>query len=296
MRIGRHMPTHSNAVKAAQIAHDLGCNAIQIFASNPTAWKPPIDHPDKYAAFVQAAQDNDLAPVVIHAPYLINLASPEPFIWDKSRALLAWTLQRAIPLGARYVVFHTGSHKGTSIEEGIQRIIDGIGLILLETPSEVMLLLENDVGAGNSLGARFETLAAILDALPAYRDRLGVCLDTAHLWGAGHDLSTAESTQEIIQQFDGIIGLNRLHVLHLNDTKMALGSHRDIHARVGEGIIPTESLRALLTDPRLSHVAVILETPIQTDEQDKEDWDHDREHMERVKKLFGVSPDKEEEV
>lgn len=285
MRIGRHMPTHSNAVKAAQIAHDLGCNAIQIFASNPTAWKPPADNPDKYAAFAQAARAHDLAPVVIHAPYLINLASPEPFIWDKSRALLAWTLQRGAPLGASYVVFHTGSHKGTSIDEGIKRIIEGIALILLETPSEVMLLLENDVGAGNSLGARFEQLAAVLDALPSYRDRLGVCLDTAHLWGAGHDLSSTDSTRQVIQQFDDIIGLDRLHVLHLNDTKVALGSHRDIHARVGEGIIPTESLRALLTDPRLAHVAVILETPIQTDEQDKEDWELDREHMERVKLL-----------
>lgn len=285
MRIGRHMPTHSNAVKAAQIARDLGCNAIQIFASNPTAWKPPADNPVRYAAFAQAARDNDLAPVVIHAPYLINLASPEPFIWDKSRALLTWTLQRGAPLGASYVVFHTGSHKGTSIEEGIQRIIDGIALIMLETPTEVMLLLENDVGAGNSLGAQFEQLASILDALPTYRERLGVCLDTAHLWGAGHDLSTADSTRQVIQHFDDIIGLDRLHILHLNDTKVALGSHRDIHARVGEGIIPAESLRALLTDPRLSHVAVILETPIQTDEQDKEDWEHDREHMERVKSL-----------
>lgn len=288
MRIGRHMPTHSNAVKAAQIAHDLGCNAIQIFASNPTAWKPPVDNPDRYAAFAQAARDNDLAPVVIHAPYLINLASPEPLIWDKSRALLTWTLQRGEPLGASYVVFHTGSHKGTSIDEGIKRIIDGIALIMLETPTGVMLLLENDVGAGNSLGAQFEQLASILDALPLYRERLGVCLDTAHLWGAGHDLSTPDSTRQVIQHFDDIIGLDHLHVLHLNDTKVALGSHRDIHARIGEGIIPPESLHVLLTDPRLSHVAVILETPIQTDEQDKEDWEHDREHMERVKKLAAI--------
>jgi len=285
MRIGRHMPTHSNAVKAAQIARDIGCNAIQIFASNPTGWRPPADNPDRYAAFAQAARAYDLAPVVIHAPYLINLASPEAFIWDKSRALLAWTLQRGAPLGASYVVFHTGSHKGTSIDEGIKRIIEGIALILLETPADVMLLLENDVGAGNSLGARFEQLGAVLDALPMYHDRLGVCLDTAHLWGAGHDLSTADSTRQVLQQFDAAVGLARLRVLHLNDTKVAPGSHRDIHARIGEGIISQEGLRALLTDPRLSHVALILETPIQTDEQDKEDWEHDRQHLERVKAL-----------
>lgn len=285
MRIGRHIPTHANAVKAAQIARAIGCDAIQIFAGNPTGWRPPADRPAEYAAFAQAARDCDLDPVVIHAPYLINLASPEEFIWDKSRSLLAWTLQRGALLGARYVVFHTGSHKGSGVEAGSERIIDAITRMMPETPPEVMLLLENDVGAGNSLGARFEQLAAVLVALPQYSDRLGVCLDTAHLWGAGQDLSTPDSTRAVLDHFDDSIGFARLHVLHLNDTKMALGSHRDIHARVGEGIIPAASLHALLADPRLSHVAVILETPIQTDENDKEDWEHDRLHMERVKLL-----------
>lgn len=280
------MPTHSNAVKATRIAREIGCDAIQIFASNPTAWKPPVDRPAEYAAFAQAARDCDLDPVVIHAPYLINLASPDEFIWDKSRSLLAWTLQRGALLGARFVVFHTGSHKGTSIEAGCARIIEAIDSILPETPPEMMLLLENDVGAGNSLGGRFEELAAVLAALPRYSDHLGVCLDTAHLWGAGHDLSTPDTTRAILDYFDETIGLARLHILHLNDTKMALGSHRDVHARVGEGIIPAESLRALLIDPRLAHAAVILETPIQTDNNDKEDWEHDRLHLEQVKLLM----------
>ncbi len=285
MRLGRHMPLHANAVKAAEMARSLGCNAIQIFASNPTGWRPPSGNDANSAAFAQAARSLDLEPVVIHAPYLINLASPDEVIWEKSVALLRWTLQRGPLLGARYVVFHTGSHRGAGVEAGIIRIAEAIRRILPETPPEVMLLLENDVGAGNSLGHSFEQLRDILNLLPDYRERLGVCIDTAHLWGAGHDISTAESARLVLDQIDETIGLQRLMVIHLNDTAMALGSHRDVHARLGEGIIGEEGLRVLLRDPRLQHTTVILETPIQTLEQEKEDWEHDKRHFERAMKL-----------
>jgi len=286
MRLGRHMPTHSNAAKAAEIASQLGCTSIQIFASNPTGWRPTADNPKSQAAFEQAALDYDLNPVIIHAPYLINLASPDEVIWQKSIALLRWTLQRGALLGARHVVFHTGSHKGSGVDAGLARIAEAIAIILPETPPEVMLLLENDVGAGNSLGHSFEQIGMVLNVLPQYEDRLGVCLDTAHLWGAGHDISNAESVQHLLQHFDDVIGLKRLQVIHLNDTEMALGSHRDVHARLGEGIIGEEGLRALLCDPRLDHVTVLLETPIKTDEQDKEDWEHDKGQLQKAKELM----------
>jgi len=286
MRLGRHMPTHSNAVKAAEIARWLGCNAIQIFASNPTGWRPTAGDPASSLAFARAARDKGLDPIVIHAPYLINLASPDEIIWEKSVFLLRWTLQRGALLGAASVVFHTGSHRGSGVEAGIARIAQGITNMLPETPPEVMLLLENDVGAGNSLGGSFEQIGAVLNLLPQYQQRLGVCLDTAHLWGAGYDISTTTSTHQVLQHFDEVIGFNRLKVIHLNDTEMALGSHRDVHARIGEGIIGQEGLRALLTDPRFDHVAVLLETPIKTDDHDKEDWDHDKQHLERVKELM----------
>jgi len=122
--------------------------------------------------------------------------------------------------------------------------------------------------------------------LPQYEDRLGVCLDTAHLWGAGHDISNAASVQQLLQHFDDMIGLNRLKVIHLNDTEMALGSHRDVHTRLGEGIIGEEGLRGLLCHTRLDHVAVLLETPIKTDEHDKEDWEHDKQQLEKAKELM----------
>lgn len=279
MRLGRHMPTHSNPVKAAEIARQIGYSAIQIFASNPTGWKPPVGGEAGCRAFAQAARDNGLEPVVIHAPYLINLASPDNDIWEKSITLLRWTLQRGELLDARYVVFHTGSHRGAGVEAGIKRIAEAIARILPETPPDVLLLLENDVGAGHALGHSFIQLQAVLELLPDHQERLGICIDTAHLWGAGHDISSEAAAQEVLNQLDESVGLARLHVLHLNDTKMLLGSHRDVHTRLGEGIIGEVGLRALLRDPRLAHAAVILETPIKTDEHEKEDWEHDKQHL-----------------
>jgi deoxyribonuclease-4 len=289
MRLGRHMPLNAKPLKAIETARELGCNAIQIFASNPTGWRPAADNPASCAAFAQAASNYGLNPVVIHAAYLINLASPEDEIWGKSINLLRWTLQRGALLGATYVVFHTGSHRGSGVEAGIARITQAISRILPETPPEVMLLLENDVGGGNSLGHSFEQLGAVLNLLPEYSERLGVCLDTAHLWGAGHDISNAASTQQVLDHFDEAVGFSRLKVVHLNDTAVALGSHRDVHARLGEGIIGEEGLRTLFRDPRLDHVAVLLETPIKTNEDGKEDWRHDKVHFEKARELVGAS-------
>ena len=272
MRIGRHMPTNSKPVRAAQIARQIGCNAIQIFASNPTGWRPPSDDATTSMAFAEAARVCELDPVVIHAPYLINLGTLDATIWEKSVTLLSWTLRRGLLLGAKYVVFHTGSHRGAGVEAGIARIAEGIAAILPQTPPEVMLLLENDVGAGNSLGRNFEQLGAVLNLLPEYRERLGICLDTAHLWGAGYDISNAPTTLQMLDSFDA---------------KMALGSHRDVHARLDEGIIGDEGLRAMLNDPRLTAVTVLLETPIKTDDNDKEDWVHDAGQIARAKGLIG---------
>ncbi len=287
MRLGRHMPTHSNTVRAVEIAQRIGCEAMQIFASNPTSWSTPAHDVASCAAFALAAQSCNLDPVVLHAPYLINMGTIDQMIWDKSVALLTWTMRRGALLGARFVVFHTGSHKGAGVEAGIAQVVRGIEQVLEHTPDSVMLLLENDVGAGNSLGSRFENLAAILAALPVFTTRLGVCLDTAHLWGAGYDISSAAPTLQMLQNCDETFGLSRLRVLHLNDTEKALGSHRDVHARLGEGLIGEEGLQTLLRDPRLDHVAVLMETPIKTDEHDKEDWEHDATQILKAKALLG---------
>jgi deoxyribonuclease IV len=286
MRIGRHIPIGSSAMKAAEIAQSIGCNTIQMFASNPTGWSPPHGGEEGCLAFAEAARKYGLDPVVLHAPYLINLASPDKPNQERSISLLRWTLQRGALLGASYVVFHVGSHKGEGVAAGVERVAQALERILPETPPEVVLLLENSVGAGNSLGGDFEDLAAVLTRLPAFTSRLGVCLDTAHLWGAGYDISTSASAQEVLRRFDEIVGLESLKVLHLNDTSKDLGSHRDVHSRIGEGMIGEEGLRTLLTDPRLAHVAILLETPIKTTDEGKEDWEHDKQHLDRVKQLM----------
>jgi deoxyribonuclease-4 len=262
MRLGRHMPTHSKMVRAAEIARQIGCEAIQIFTSDPTGWRPPAENDKACVAFAQAAHTYELDPVVIHAPYLINLGTLDDTIWDKSISLLTWTMQRAALLGAKFVVFHTGSYRGAGITVGLARVAQGIEKVLhassptstdtiskgqivnqvassscksAPTPADainrvptfspdksesvtnpqVMLLLENDVGAGNSLGHSFEQLAAILAQLPQYQDRLGICLDTAHLWGAGYDISSPASTLQVLQNCQDAIGLARLKVIHL---------------------------------------------------------------------------------
>lgn len=289
MRIGRHMPTNSKPIKAALKAQEIGCEAIQIFASNPTAWRPPADDPQSCAEFAAAARICQLDPVVLHAPYLINLASDDEANREKSIALLTWTLQRGALLGARFVVFHTGSHRGAGIEAGITHIVQGIERILPQTPEEVMLLLENDVGAKNSLGHSFADLASILTQLPQYQQRLGICLDTAHLWGAGYDISSAASTLQVLDEGEKTFGLANIKVIHLNDTEKALGSHRDVHARLGEGLIKPEGLQTLLQDPRLDHVAVLMETPIKLDELEKEDWVNDSLQIAKAKELAGKS-------
>jgi deoxyribonuclease IV len=290
MRIGRHMPTHSNAVKAVQIAKSIGCEAIQIFASNPTAWRPPVDDAKGYQAFAQATHEADLNPVVLHAPYLINLGTTDDVVWEKSITLLTWTMQRGGLLGASHVVFHTGSHKGAGIEVGIERVVQGIERILPESPEGVMLLLENAAGAGNALGNTFEQLASILQRLPQYRNRLGICLDTAHLWGAGHDISDRVAVLRVLERCEETFGLQRLEVIHLNDTEVALASRRDLHKRLGEGIIGEEGLGTLLRDPRVEHCTVILETPIKQDAEDKEDWVQDALEIAKVWRLAGRHP------
>lgn len=286
MRLGRHMPIGASPLKTVDIAQRIGCDALQIFASNPTGWTPTGGGENGCLAFAEAARARNLAPVVLHAPYLINLAAPQEANREKSIALLRWTLQRAVPLGASCVVLHPGSHKGAGVEAGVQQVARALECILPATPPEVLLLLENSAGAGNTLGRDLEELAAILRWLPEYRERLGVCLDTAHLWGAGHDISTRASALDVLQHFDTLIGLERLKVLHLNDTEKALGSRRDVHMRIGEGVIGEEGLQTLLCDPRLAQVVVLLETPIKTNEGGKEDWEHDKAHLQRVRALM----------
>lgn len=288
MKVGRHMPTGSQPVRALRTAREIGCDAAQIFVTNPRAWRAPDPNPEAEAAFRAAIEEHGVSPIVVHATYLINLASPDDRIFGNSVSLLRATLDRAQRHGASSVVFHIGSHLGSGEEAGVARLTSGLRQVLEGTPESVMLLLENDTGGGGKLGYRFENLAAVLDALPEYRERLGVCLDTAHLWGAGFDIGTREGAERTLADADRILGLSRVPVLHINDTPKALGSHLDNHARLGEGVIPEEGMAAFLRSPLLAHTTALLETPIAEVKPGQPDWDHDRAHLRRFRELAGL--------
>ena len=279
MSLGRHMPLESRPVRALQTAREIGCEAVQIFVSSPRVWAAPREDAKDTAALVEALQG--FAPVVIHAAYLINCASSNPETRAKSARLLRWTLERGATIGATDVVFHIGSHGGDGMATGVERLGEALHAIATELPPGPRLLLENDVGAGNTIGSDFAAMAQVLaEARGDWGDRLGVCLDTAHLWGAGHDIGTPEAARTTLGRIDAAFGLDQVHVIHLNDTVTALGGHRDLHARLGEGIIGAEGLRVFLTDTRLVQAGIILETPIKLrDGTDEHDWEDDRQRI-----------------
>ncbi len=250
-------------MRAARRARQIGATALQIFSDNPTAWRrrpePPADAP----AFVAYAAANGIDPIAIHASYLINLAgSAEPFA-SRSRANLIHELQHAQRYGARLVNTHIGSHRGMGHAPGLRRIVANVDAILGDTPPETLLVLENSSGGGDNIGSTLEQLAEILEGVDSeVAPRLAFCLDTAHLWGAGYDISTLEGATAVLDRFDELIGLGRLRLVHLNDSRAERGSRTDRHEHVGAGLIGPGGLGAILRDPRLrARTAVMLETP-----------------------------------
>jgi deoxyribonuclease IV len=248
-------------MRPARRSRQIGARALQIFSDNPTAWRRRPEPPSNAPEFVAYCARNGIAPIAIHASYLINLAgSAEPFA-SQSRAGLIHEMQRAPAYGASLVNTHIGSHRGVGAETGLRRIVDNVRAVLAESPASVRLVLENSTGGGDLLGSRIEELARILEGVGAPADRLAFCLDAAHLWGAGYDLATAEGATAVIDRFDELIGLDRLPLVHLNDSRSIRGSLTDRHEHVGAGRIGPVGLGALLRDARLSRATFIMETP-----------------------------------
>ena len=282
-RLGAHLPLGDGMVKAADRAKEIGSTALQIFGDNPTAWKRRAAPAPDQDAFRQRIREHGIDPVVVHASYLINLAGPDDEFYERSIGLLAAELRDAPGAGARFVNIHVGSHRGSGIEVGIERLADGILQALARTAEDVerdtdggaepdaesdapapMILLENSAGGGWGLGVSVIELAAAAEALDRHgvpRDRVGFCLDTAHAWGAGYDLADPAATDALLHEFDARIGIDRLPVVHLNDTKSGLASRTDRHEHVGAGLIGEAGMAHLLRHPLLAHVAYILETP-----------------------------------
>src|SRR5919197_3913903 len=233
MLIGAHVSPAGGPAKAVERGVEKGCDAIQIFNQNPRAWKPTIYSDEQVAAFHEAMDNSRVKALLIHAVYLLNPASEEKEFRDKTRTSLIASLRAGEALGAHAVVLHPGSAKAGKVAPAIKRAGKVIAQALKES-ERCPLHLENTAGAGGTLGRSFEELTELLDAAGDSK-RLGICLDSCHLFASGYDIRTEEGLAQVLDDFGKTVGLRRLGSLHLNDSQTPLGSNRDRHANVGEG-------------------------------------------------------------
>jgi deoxyribonuclease-4 len=265
-RVGPHLPVGMGLLRLADRAAEIGATALQIFSDNPTAWRRRQAPPPELPAFRERLARLDIGPLAIHAAYLVNLAGPDEALFEKSVGIMRHELVQAPAYGARFVNVHAGSHRGSGRETGVARLADGLVRAAAGAPDgsdAPLLVVENSSGGGDAIGVTIEDLAAIADAAAArgLDRRLAFCLDTAHLWGAGYDISTTEEVDRLLAEFDRLIGLRRLAMIHFNDTHSGLGSRHDRHAHLGEGHIGSAGMAHLLRHPALAGVAFYLETP-----------------------------------
>lgn len=254
------MPTAGGLGKAVRRGAEIGCTAVQVFTSSPQQWKAKEVTDEMVADFRTAVTETAMGPVVSHDSYLINLCAPDPEMRAKSEAGLLGELRRCAQYGIPFVVSHMGAHMGAGPEAGVRQIAEATLRILEAAPNGVTLLMETTAGQGSAMNARFEELAEIREACggPA---NLGVCLDTCHVFAAGYDLRTEEAYAETFATFDRIVGIAHLKAIHVNDSKKPLGSRVDRHAGIGEGEIGRTAFAALVNDPRLADIPMLLETP-----------------------------------
>jgi deoxyribonuclease-4 len=254
-------------VRAVERAAEIGATTLQVFADNPTAWRRRAAPQAELPAFRAALERHGIRPVAIHGSYLVNLAGPEPELAARSATLLEAELHAAPGFGARFVNVHTGSHRGTSVGEGIRRVAGAIARVLGEVddgPDAATLVLENSAGGGFAVGTTVSQMARIADAaarLGVPEHRLGFCLDTAHAWGAGIRLDRPAAIDRSLDDFERRIGLRRLQLVHFNDSRAAPGSRQDRHEHLGAGGIGAAGLGHLIRLERLRHVPFIAETP-----------------------------------
>jgi deoxyribonuclease IV len=266
-RLGIHLPVASGMAKAVERAHAIGADALQVFGDNPTAWRRKEEPSSELPAFRERLEALGIAPVAIHASYLVNLAGAHPDLRERSTVLLAHELRAAPGYRARFVNVHIGSHGDTSVDAGVGRLADAVARVLAEVedgPDAAQLVLENSAGGGFGLGSSVEELAAIGRAIAdrgVADHRLGFCIDTAHAWSAGVDLATPGGVDAFVDEFGARIGLERLVMVHLNDSKSEFGSRADRHEHLGAGRIGAAGLARVLTHPGLAHATYYLETP-----------------------------------
>lgn len=278
MLLGIHVHKDGRIYEALDNAKALGCNTMQIFSRNPQRWREDYIVPEDIKEFKLRQEKYKIKPVFIHIPYLINLASPNPKLYQGSIEAYIEDILEAHTMGVDYIVTHMGSHKNTSENEGLKRLIAALNTILDKTKNtKVGILLENTAGSGSWLGYKFAHQKQIIEGL-RHNQRVGLCLDTAHAYLAGYDISSDYGLSITLDEIDGLLGLDTIKLIHLNDAKGKLGSRHDRHDHIGKGGIGLEGMKRIINHPRLKNIPFILETP-------KDSEEADRKNLEIVRKL-----------
>jgi deoxyribonuclease-4 len=245
--------------KALENAHGFGMDAVQLFAQSPRTWRFPDHDPADLEAFKRRRGELGIEAVTIHAVYLLNLASPNDEFYEKSVTTLRSTMDAACAIEADAVVFHVGSHQGAGFEAGLERVVPALLQCLDRCSETTWLCMENTAGAGDTIGRSLDELVALYEAAGRH-ERLGVCLDSCHLFASGYDITDRAALDDLLAELDERIGLDRLRCLHVNDSKTPLGSNRDRHDNIGDGLLG-EKLGVFLGHPKLQGLPALLEVP-----------------------------------
>lgn len=268
MLLGVHISTEGKIYEAPLRAQELGCNTMQIFARNPQQWRDNFLAPKDIEEFNKRQGKLKIKPLFIHISYLINLASPNPRLYEASIEAYIEDMLEAEILNADYIVTHMGSHKETSEEAGIKRLTRALNIILEKTKNtNVGILLENTAGSGSWLGYKFSHQKKIIQELK-HKERIGLCLDTAHAYLAGYDISFKDGLEYTLNEIDRLVGLSRIKLIHFNDAKGKLSSKHDRHDHIGKGSIGLEGMKRILNHPKLRNLPFILETPKDSEQDD----------------------------
>jgi len=257
--LGAHVSTSGGIHTAIDRIEAMGGEAVQIFTQSPRTWRPTNHDPDNFERFKKRRAEAGIGGVVCHALYLVNLAAPDDEIYEKSVATLANTVDVGCAIEADGVVVHVGSHLGAGFETALERVVPALERALERCSDTTWLLLENSAGAGGTIGRSVDELAALVERLGSH-PRLGLCLDSCHLWVSGIDVTDRKTLDALLDDVDARIGLDRLRALHVNDAAAPLGSNRDRHANIGEGLLG-EKLGVFLSHPRLQDLPALLEVP-----------------------------------
>jgi deoxyribonuclease IV len=259
VQLGAHVSTSGGIHTAIDRIEAMDGDCVQIFTQSPRTWRPTNHDPANFECFKERRAEAGIGAVVCHALYLINLASPDEQIYEKSVAALQNTVDVACAIDADGVVFHVGSHLGSGFEAGLERAVPALREALERCSDRTWLLIENTAGTGDTMGRSIEELAALYEALGAH-ERLGICLDSCHLYASGYDVTDRKELNRVLGELDDRIGLDRLRALHVNDSKAPLGSNRDRHDNVGDGLLG-ENLGVFLAHPKLQKLPAFLEVP-----------------------------------